>query len=149
MTTYIALLRGINVGGKQPVSMTALRALVGKLGFVDAQSLLQSGNLVFRGAAPSTPRIEWLLETEAQRRLDLTADFLVRTAVEWQKVVARNPFRAEARKDPSHLLVMFLKRAAGPRAVRTLQGAIVGVKRCAPPAHSSTSSIPTVSAAPA
>jgi uncharacterized protein (DUF1697 family) len=48
MTIQIALLRGINVGGHQPVAMSDSRDMATELGFNDARSLLQSGNLVFR-----------------------------------------------------------------------------------------------------
>jgi uncharacterized protein (DUF1697 family) len=122
----IALIRGINVGGHQPVSMSDLRDLLAQLGFHDARSLLQSGNLVFRGDARTDASLERLLETEAEERLGLRADFLIRSAEEWRKVVARNPFRKEAERDPSHLVVMFLKSAANAKDVKAIQAAIAG-----------------------
>ena len=51
MTTYIGLLRGINVGGNKMVAMADLRDLITALGFSDVKTLLQSGNVVFRGPA--------------------------------------------------------------------------------------------------
>ena len=50
MTTYVALLRAVNVGGRKSVAMADLRALFADLGFAGVQSLLQSGNVVFGGA---------------------------------------------------------------------------------------------------
>jgi uncharacterized protein (DUF1697 family) len=129
VTTYIALLRGVNVGGNKQIAMTDLRELAAELGLIDPQTLLQSGNLVFRGPRRGAGGLEQLLETEVRRRLGLDVAFLVRTAADWAKVVARNPFRAEALDDPGHLLVMFLKRAAAARAVRMLEDAIVGRER--------------------
>ena len=55
MTTHVALLRAINVGGRNRVSTSELRDLLAELGFANVQSLLQSGNLVFDGRA-GTPR---------------------------------------------------------------------------------------------
>jgi|CZKI01.1.fsa_nt_gi uncharacterized protein (DUF1697 family) len=125
MAVNVALLRGINMGGHKKVSMSDLRALLAQLGFADAQSLLQSGNLVFRG--DSRPGdLEHMLETEAERRLGLRTDVFVRTSEECREVVARNPFRAAAEKDPSHLVVMFLKKAPDAESVRALQAAITG-----------------------
>ena len=49
-TTYVALLRGINVGGNKPIAMPALREMLAQLGFDDVRSILQSGNLVFRSS---------------------------------------------------------------------------------------------------
>jgi uncharacterized protein (DUF1697 family) len=123
---YLALVRGINVGGHKRVAMSDLRDLLTKLGFEDAQSLLQSGNLVFRAGKRTPARLEHLLETETAQRLGLEVDFFVRTPEEWQKVVARNPFRKEAEGDPGHLVVMFLKDAPGKKEVEALQAAIVG-----------------------
>jgi uncharacterized protein (DUF1697 family) len=126
MTTHIALIRGINVGGHKLVAMSALRDLLTGLGFVDARSLLQSGNLVFRSTAKTGADLERVLELGAAKRLDLHADFVVRTPKEWTPVIARNPFPDKAKHDPSHLLVMFLKSAASAKAVAALQAAITG-----------------------
>ncbi len=126
MTTYIAVLRGINVGGHKPVAMSDLRGLLEELGFSDVRTLLQTGNLVFPGGARTGGALERLLETEAAKRLDLKTTFLVRTAKEWQAVIAKNPFREEAKSDPGHLVVAFLKDAPQASAVRSLQAAIRG-----------------------
>jgi uncharacterized protein (DUF1697 family) len=125
-TTYIALLRGINVGGHKPVAMSALKDLLTKLGFEDARSLLQSGNLIFGGDSIDNNELERMLEAETGKRLGLHADFLIRSAKEWRKVVARNLFRKEAEADPGHLLVMFLKTAPKANDVKAARDAIVG-----------------------
>ncbi len=126
MTSYIALLRAVNVGGRKVVAMADLRGLLDELGFAGARSLLQSGNLVFRGAARSPSQVERLLEAQAARRLGLETDVFVRTDKEWGAIVRANPLRPEAVRDPGHLLVMLLKDAPGRAAVRALQDAIRG-----------------------
>ena len=126
MTTYVALLRGINVGGHKPVAMADLRDLLTQLGLADARSLLQSGNLVFGANGRTAAQLERLLEAEAEKRLGLQTDFFIRTAKEWKGVVAHNPFRKEATRDPGHLVVMFLKDAPSASAVKALQEAITG-----------------------
>jgi uncharacterized protein (DUF1697 family) len=126
MTTHIALVRGINVGGHKPVAMAHLRDFLTQLGLADPRSLLQSGNLVFRSSRRTSAQLELLLEAEAEKRLGLQADFFVRTAEEWKRVVARNPFAAEAKRDPGHLVVMFLKQAPDVEDVEALQAAIAG-----------------------
>jgi len=126
MMTYVALLRGINVGGHKPVAMAQLRDLLPRVGFVDARSLLQSGNLVFRGEARTGGHLERMLETEAAQRLGLETDFFVRTATEWKAVVSRNPFPREAERDPAHLVVMFLKEPPKAKDVAALRAAITG-----------------------
>jgi uncharacterized protein (DUF1697 family) len=120
MATYIALLRGINVGGNKKVAMSDLRDLAARLGFEDAKTLLQSGNLVIRGKKQATSAIEKLF------RPKLDCEVFVRTADEWKTIVANNPFTKAARDDPGHTLVMCLRDAPAAPAVDALRAAIVG-----------------------
>jgi uncharacterized protein (DUF1697 family) len=122
VSKQIALLRAVNLGAHNKVGMAELRALLADLGFKDAQSLLQSGNLVFAAAKPAA-EVEALLERETKRRLGLDTDFFVRTAKDWQGIVAGNPFPAEAKADPGHLVVVCLKDAPAAKAVAALQAA--------------------------
>jgi uncharacterized protein (DUF1697 family) len=126
MNSYLALLRGINVGPHKQVDMADLRDLLTKLGFTDVRSLLRTGNLLFECRARTCAQLEILLRAETEKRLALETEFFVRTAEEWQAVIARNPFRAEAVHDPSHLLVMFLRHAPAAKDVKALQAAISG-----------------------
>jgi len=128
MTVHIALLRGVNAGGKMKVAMADLRAMVGALEFADAKTLLNSGNLVFRGDGAGGVALEDILERAAADRLGLVTDFLVRTAPEWAAIVASNPFPDEAVRDPSHLVVMALKDASSESSVDGLRSAIVGAE---------------------
>jgi uncharacterized protein (DUF1697 family) len=124
--TYVALLRAINLPHHKQVAMADLLDLLTQLGFVDPRSLLQSGNLVFRSRARSGARLERVLETEAANRLALETDFFVRSAAELRSVIAHNPFRKEADRDPGRLVVMFLKDAPGAKEVKAVQVAITG-----------------------
>lgn len=126
VSLQIALLRGVNVGGHKQVAMADLRDLLAGLGLRDVQSVLQSGNLVFRGDGKGGERLERLLEAEVKKQLALETHFFVRNASEWEDVVADNPFRDEAKRDPAHLVAMFLKEAPSGKAVKALQAAVVG-----------------------
>ena len=126
MTIHIALLRGVNVGGHQPVTMSDLRDLLAELGFETARSILQSGNLIFSSLPRAGAELERMLEAETEKRLGIRADFLIRGAKEWRDVVAHNPFPKEAERDPSHLVVMFLKAAVHAKAVKAVRAAIAG-----------------------
>jgi uncharacterized protein (DUF1697 family) len=126
MTIHIGLLRAINLPGHNKVNMADLRGLLAELGLEDGKSLLQSGNLVFRSDAGTSTQLERLLEDAAQKRLGLETDFFVWTAADWKAVIAGNPFPEEAQRDPSHLLVMFLKKAPDREHTASLQRAIKG-----------------------
>jgi uncharacterized protein (DUF1697 family) len=125
MPTQIALLRAVNVGGLN-LAMADLKAMFEALDFADVRTLLQTGNVVFTGGRKTGAALESFLEAETRKRLNLGCDYLVRTSAEWIDLVAGNPFPDEARRDPSHLLVMPLKTAPGQREVAALQAAIEG-----------------------
>jgi uncharacterized protein (DUF1697 family) len=129
MAVYVALLRAINLAGHNKVGMKALRDMLTALGFVEPTTLLQSGNAVFRGPARSTARLESQLEAEARTCLGLDIDFMLRTSDEWQELIARNPFPTEAKRDPGHLLVLFLKDTIDAKRAAALEAAIVGRER--------------------
>jgi uncharacterized protein (DUF1697 family) len=74
MSIQIALLRGINVGGRNIVSMSDVRELFDELDFVDAKTVLQSGNVLFRNDRKSSASLEGFLETETAKRLNASVD---------------------------------------------------------------------------
>ncbi|HVV93672.1 MAG TPA: DUF1697 domain-containing protein [Hyphomicrobiales bacterium] len=123
--THIALLRGVNVGGHAKIAMADLRLVALGLGLAEPRTLLQSGNLVFR-AAGRPADIEAELEAALAGRFGGWIDVMMRTAAEWDAAVAANPFAAEARRDPAHLLLVALKEAPSPDAVAALRAAIKG-----------------------
>lgn len=125
MTTYIALLRAINVGGRNLVSMCDLRALFESLGYSDVQTLLQSGNVVFKAKAGSAA-LERGLEQQTERRFRFPVAYFVRSAAEWEAIITRNPFPREAKKEPSHFVAMCLKDSPSSEQVDALRAAIRG-----------------------
>jgi uncharacterized protein (DUF1697 family) len=125
VSSYVALLRAVNLPGHNKVGMADLRELVALLGFADGQSLLQSGNLIFK-AGGASEQIERQLEEATRKRLGVHTDFFVRSSAEWKKVVNGNPFPREAEDDPGHLVLMCLKSAPSREQVTSLQRAIKG-----------------------
>lgn len=123
---HIALLRAVNLAGYNKVGMADLRELLAGLGFADAQTLLQSGNIVFSGGSRTTTALEQTLERAAAKQLGLETDFFVRTAREWQEAIDANPFPREAKEDPGHLLAVIVKHDLAAANVTALQKAIVG-----------------------
>jgi uncharacterized protein (DUF1697 family) len=121
----IALLRGINVGGHAKVAMADLRAMVLELGLAEPQTLLQSGNLLFRSDA-SAKALERKLEDATAERFGFKVTYFLRDAAQWSGIIAANPFPDEAKADPGHLLVQFLRTAPDAAAVAALQAAIRG-----------------------
>jgi uncharacterized protein (DUF1697 family) len=111
MKRAVALLRGINVGKAKRVAMADLRALVEGLGYRDARTLLNSGNVVF--GVPSTARGDAAkrIEEALAAKLGVSAKVLVVSAEELAAAVAAHPFEAVA-TDPSKYLVTFVSDPA-------------------------------------
>jgi uncharacterized protein (DUF1697 family) len=126
MPAYALFLRGINVGGHKPVPMAGLRALIERMGFTDARTLLQSGNAVFRGSAQPAAALEKRLEAAVTKTFALQVHCMVRTAKEWSTLMEGNPFPSEARRDPAKLIVVLLREAPAAKAVEALRASIQG-----------------------
>ena len=106
MTAYVALLRAVNVGGRG-VKMAELRALFADLGFADARTHLQTGNVIFT-AHGDRGDIAALIEAGIVDRFGFRSETMLRTAGEMERLIGRNPFPEMAQADPSHLVVVFL-----------------------------------------
>lgn len=126
MTRSVALLRAVNVSGTKAVVMPALCKVLTGLGLTDVTSLLQTGNVVFGCDRPANAALEAALEAAVSERLGVQTAFFVRSAREWAGIVANNPYPQAAADDPSHLVVMALKKAPAAAAVAALRSGIAG-----------------------
>ena len=120
MTTYIGVLRAINLGAHNKIAMSDLRAMLEKIGFQDPKTLILSGNIVFKSASRSVDKVEKMLEAASTKHLGVTTDYFVRSAEEWQAIIAANPFAKEAKNDPARLVMMCLRAAPSPDQVTAL-----------------------------
>jgi uncharacterized protein (DUF1697 family) len=109
VTRHVALLRGINIGPHNRVAMPELRTLCAELGWADAQTYVQSGNVVFvaDGAAKD---LAAQLEAAIARRLGLDLAVVVRNATSWDAYVRGNPLAGAAAREPN-LVMLALARA--------------------------------------
>jgi uncharacterized protein (DUF1697 family) len=105
--SYVALLRGINVGGKNRVPMQSLRDLLTGLGATAVRTHLQSGNAVFTHEEEDPQALAEGLERALADELGLTISCLVRTGADLRRVVEANPMPMEG-VDGSRFLVVFL-----------------------------------------
>lgn len=105
-STYVALIRGINVGRHRRVSMADLRDVFAAIGADDVVTHLQSGNVVFDSPSGARKLVS-AIEREIGARLDLDVSVLLRTPVELSRIVAGNPFATET--DHKKLHVAFLE----------------------------------------
>jgi len=99
MAKFVALYRGINVGGKNSVKMEALRAMHDRLSHRDVKSYIQSGNIVFSAKGTSAAIAKKTISQFADE-FGFAPKILIVGAPEWEAIVQENPFAAFAAKDP-------------------------------------------------
>jgi uncharacterized protein (DUF1697 family) len=107
MATHVALLRGINLAGKNKVAMADLRALVGELGYTDVSTYIQSGNVVFT-TDPDGDCDAMAAELTAAiaARLAVTSPVVVVSRAELSRILAANPFPDEPDPRRVHAVVL-------------------------------------------
>ncbi len=127
MAIYIALLRGVNVGGNI-LKMDRLRELCAKLGAKNARTYMQSGNIVFEGHGSASHWAE-TLERKLAGESRLPVSVMVRTAAEMSGVLAGNPFPKEKGIDMKRLAVTFLQHSALKPALDALAALKIGSER--------------------
>jgi uncharacterized protein (DUF1697 family) len=120
LSTFIALLRGINVTGRNKIAMSALRSLCTDIGWADVQTYIQSGNVIFTAAAPPAS-LEDELEQAIERRLGLSIPVIVRAAIDWPAYMQGNPFPEESQHQPNLVMLALSKSPPQPDAVPALQ----------------------------
>ena len=116
MTVIISMLRGVNVGGHNKIKMDALRDLYESLGLRDAQTYVQSGNVVFRTEAKDLAGLAKRIEDAIERKFGFRPSVIARTTADLRDAIARNPFAKRRGIDASKLLVTFLAAAPSPDA---------------------------------
>ncbi len=123
VTAFIALLRGINVGGHKKIPMAELRTLCARLDLKDVKSYIQSGNLVFiePGPAQAASVIEAKLEQAVAAHFGFAVDILVRSAKEWSALLSGNPFLEASAKEPHLVHMLLAKRSPQKDAVPALR----------------------------
>jgi uncharacterized protein (DUF1697 family) len=117
--TWIALLRGINLGARNKVAMADLRELFAGLGAEDVTTYVQSGNVVF-GSTLSRAELGKAIAQEIRSRLGLDLTVVLLTGAEVDRLVEGNPF-AKAQPDPVKLHVTFLAEPADAGRTRAVE----------------------------
>ncbi len=125
MRRFVALLRGINVSGRNQIAMADLCQAAAGLGWSNIRTTLQSGNMVF-AADGDPPNFERELELTLEQGFGLKVAAVVRPAESWTSIVRSNPFLEAAEADPSRLLLYLSKRPQKPGAEAALSARAEG-----------------------
>jgi uncharacterized protein (DUF1697 family) len=106
---YVAILRGINVSGKNLIKMDALRIVMEKIGFQSVSTYIQSGNICFESNLEDTLEIAFTVKNEIERNFNLNVPVLVLNMEEFDKILMENPFVNQSNFDTKFVHVTFLE----------------------------------------
>jgi uncharacterized protein (DUF1697 family) len=109
MTRYVALLRGINVGGNNLIKMPALKACFEALAFRDVLTYIQSGNVVFSAAESKAEQVARRIEAAVAATFGGQASVVLRTRAQMQAIVRRAPEGFGAQPEKYRYDVLYLK----------------------------------------
>jgi uncharacterized protein (DUF1697 family) len=118
MTTYVALLRAVNVAGTNKLPMSELKSMCASSGFSKPRTYIASGNVIFESHLSESSvkaRLQSCLASYAGRPVDV----IVRTASEMAAVLARNPFKSAV---PNRTVAIFLDGPPVKDALHTVTG---------------------------
>ena len=118
MTTYVALLRAVNVGGTGKLSMQDLKAACAAAGFTRIETYIASGNVVFAGTGPAAT-VQGALQKRLLAQAGKPVEVFLRTAAELAAVLADNPF---PRQDPRSTYAFFLQQRPAADALAGARG---------------------------
>lgn len=118
--SFIALLRGINVSGRNKIPMAELRSLCAELGWSEVQSYIQSGNLLFQASA-APARLEAELAGAIERQFGLSIAIIVRPAAAWPAYLRGNPYPDASQSEPNLVMLALAKGPPNRDAVDRLR----------------------------
>lgn len=126
MAVYIALLRGINVGGKNMVKMPELKNMLETMGLGQVKTYIQSGNVVFE-SAQSAELLRERIEREFQSRFGFSVTIVLRTAEQWRQLIENCPFQQTALSEGQSIHISLLTEEPSPEVLRILSEANDGM----------------------
>lgn len=109
MTTYVALLRGINVGGNNLIKMIDLKACFSSLGFEAVSTYIQSGNVLFRADEPDQARLTGQVEAALSQTFNYPSRVVIRSHQQMKAIVAHAPTGFGSAPDIYRYDLLFLK----------------------------------------
>jgi uncharacterized protein (DUF1697 family) len=115
---YVALLRGINVGGNNLLPMKDLALMFATAGCTDVRTYIQSGNVIFQAPA-GAPKIAETIAANIEKRFGFRVPMILRTSQQLRKIIRDNPFLATA-TDQKVLYVYFLAHAPNAQVIAGL-----------------------------
>jgi uncharacterized protein (DUF1697 family) len=121
LNTYVALLRGINVSGKNKIKMAELKEHLTEWGLIDVQTYIQSGNLVFRSSEQDPSALVTSIQNGIQQTYGYDVDVKVFSAPDFLQACQESPYASKKGIDIAHLHLTFLEAAPTSQQLESLQ----------------------------
>lgn len=121
MTTYISILRGINVSGQKLIKMDALRKSYESLGFGNVTTYLQSGNIIFTGKDAEPDELAQTISGQIEKDFGFQVPVIVLSIDKLQQIINGNPFAKESDKNKTFLHVTFLSSPPDKYDLNTIE----------------------------
>lgn len=121
MATFIALLRGINVGGKHKLPMALLREHMEQAGALCVRTYIQSGNVVFESSTRQAKAITKRASASLEQAVGFAVPIIVRSETAWSKLIEDNPMPEAAHDDPKLVHALILDAAPTAAAARNFE----------------------------
>lgn len=109
MHTYIALLRGINVSGQKVIKMAELRAHLEELGFINVETYIQSGNIIFNSGIDNLSELSQQIAQKISQQYGFDVPVLVKSKNEFEDIFSDNPYLTLRTEDVNYLHVTMLE----------------------------------------
>lgn len=117
---FLALLRGINVGGRTKVSMSELKSALGAAGYDDVKSYINSGNIIFSSSSSDTTKLALDVEAIIEKHFGFHVDVVVLTQSTWAQIIKEAPQWWGHDETRKHNMLIFLKPTDVAEAMKAI-----------------------------
>lgn len=129
-STYIVLLRGINVGGHRKIPMATLRSLCARIGYKDVRTYIQSGNILLTTNSDAE-EVERKVEQAVEEQFGFSVPAIARETRAWQGYLKSNPFSKASLSEPSRVMLVLAKATPKSDALKNLRSRAANNERLA------------------
>jgi uncharacterized protein (DUF1697 family) len=132
MNSYVALLRGINVGGKNVIHMDDLKKLFQSFKFNGVKTYIQTGNVVFKSPKKDQAELALGIEAGVKKKFGYEVTVIVRSILDLAKIIETNPFHRRKLYDGQRVYITYLASAPSLEAIKTLSQHVSENDECYP-----------------
>lgn len=124
MTTYITLLRGINVGGNKIIKMELLRDMLQEMGFINIKTYIQSGNIILQSMENNPEKIAREIKSNIYQKFGFEVPVLCIASAKYEKIILENPLLKQQHLDEAYFHLTFLSEKPQKEILESLKACL-------------------------